>query len=636
MTNSKLTWKFVVAVILGLLLVTSARPLSLLAQEPDSDPNSGEETSGGGTESENFLPIIIKDSEAQESPPGPEPQGPDSGSTEAKTAQVSAPVQMTPNWLPEPPTLTPEQQAQSEYWQERTHLPGRALAGPQPQNAGPVPGTESSLSAADVSSLTNLTDEELDSPAAVKAGLEPLAPSDALIYRQKVFHSVLPGGQSNIMESSVAQGGKSVFFTGNWFAARNTKGGNTPFWSYVSPYAGMSDFCCDQVTIYDGARDMHAWLRMGVPGLVGGNFENRFFLGISTDGAASFCTYSFTPLGTNSSWTNQWWDYPHIQLGADYMYISWNMFDWNGTSGTTLDDFLVRSVMLRFPMDSLATCSGFNYNYFTATDWETFVPVQGAWHKMYWASNWPDSLPQNNRLRIYKWDEDSTSVSWVTKTVAAWTFTNRGDAQCGSASGNWTGRLDQRVLTGARYEINGTNVMYPGRKILGWWWNVAQGGNFPQPYIEGAAFFEDTFDAGLTQVSGNQGRPLLWNSTTCFAYPSVTPNKRGDLGMIFHYGFGSAWNPYIGFSIADDYVAAPAGWTYFFVKPSSARPLTVNGNDRWGDYNTVREFEPTERAWVAGSHFINNNGNCDNCARPLYFVFGRERDFQSWWRWFKK
>ena len=108
---------------------------------------------------------------------------------------------------------------------------------------------------------------------------------------------------------------------------------------------------------------------------------NRFRLGVSNDQGATFCNYDVTPTNTNPAWTNQWWDYPHIQLGADYLYMAWNMF--NAASNWT------RTVVLRWPLDSLTACAGFNYSYWSTTSWFTVVPVQGADHVMYWASNYP-------------------------------------------------------------------------------------------------------------------------------------------------------------------------------------------------------------------------------------------------------
>lgn len=520
---------------------------------------------------------------------------------EANTSSVDAPVAEELEWSEEMPVLTPERKTEMEYWADHTHLPGPVL---KEEFQAPAAGAES----------------ESESVQHRKRSLAPLAPGSPTLFRNVNFASTIPAGfKSNVMECSTSNNGKYAFYTGNWFAARSINGGST--WAYVDPFSGFSDFCCDQVTIYDESHNRLYWLRMGVPGAnpLTGNYENVFKLGVSSDGGASFCTYTFSPTNVNAAWTNQWFDYPHIQLGADNLYITWNMFNSSGS--------WVRTLIQRLPLDNMASCAGFSYSYYTNTSWFTFVPVQGARHTMYWASNWPTTAPQNSRIAIWRWDEDSGTISSFVRNVTAWTATFRGDALCGSASGNWAARYDQRVLTGARYSIMGTNVKIRGRKVLGWWWNVQEGGSFPFPYIESAAFFEDT----LSQVAGNQGRPLVWNSTTCFAYPSCTPNKRQDLGLIFHYSTGTARNPSIAYAIGDDFAVAPAPWTYFNVRTSNARPT----DNKWGDYNTVREFEPSEKFWIGGAHYLPTTGvgGCCSASAPVYFVFGRERDMNSWLRW---
>ena len=65
------------------------------------------------------------------------------------------------------------------------------------------------------------------------------------------------------------------------------------------------------------------------------------------------------------------WDYPHVQLGADYLYMTWNMFEKMRTGR-------VRTIILRLPLDQLATCSSLDYNYYWTGDWFTFVPVRGG------------------------------------------------------------------------------------------------------------------------------------------------------------------------------------------------------------------------------------------------------------------
>jgi hypothetical protein len=521
---------------------------------------------------------------------------------ESFSAEAAAPAMEQAVELDAPPVLSEEELARMEWAAENMNLPGPAIdmeAAAEP--AGPPPETESALG------------ETRD-----RSG-EPLAPGDAIQFKWKQFGGSIPSGfKSNIMESSLDGKSRRLFYSGNWFGARSTDKGSN--WTFVDPRPGFPSwgpFCCDQVVLHDGARDIFIWLRMGVPGTNPntGNYENLFKLSIDfrQPFEGSYWTYTFAPTSTNGDWTGQWWDYPHMQLGADYLYIAWNMFNQAGA--------WTRTVMLRFPLDALAAASGFGYNYYQNTSWFTFLPVSGANHTMYFASNWPSPY-SNTNLGIWRWDENSAGLTFWNRTITAYTPTGRGNAVCGSP--NWAARYDQRVLAGARYTINGSNLLIRGRKVLGWWWNVQEGGNFPYPYIEGAAFYEDN----ITQVAGNQGRPLVWNSTTCFAYPMVEANKRQDLGLVFNYGQSPDYHkPCVGWALADDYAAAPAGWTYFGAACSGAGSST----NTWGDYNTTRAYQDLQ-AWIAGAHYIPGSTNCSNCSTPLFWAFGRERDF---WGGFK-
>src|SRR5215470_3329530 len=69
---------------------------------------------------------------------------------------------------------------------------------------------------------------------------------------------------SNVGEPSVAVNGNVVFYSGNWYAAMSSDGGNT--FSYINPTAEFSgpsaesQFCCDQVVNYIAAIDTFVWL----------------------------------------------------------------------------------------------------------------------------------------------------------------------------------------------------------------------------------------------------------------------------------------------------------------------------------------------------------------------------------------
>jgi hypothetical protein len=524
----------------------------------------------------------------------------------ARRAHVGPPVHEEPVWLDRLPQLTSQERQRREQCSELFNLPG------------PGPGVEGLESVS--RSVVASPGPETESVFVRRNNNDPILPESARVLRNVSFSEKIPDGmKSNVMESSVAVAGAYAFFTGNWFAARSIHGGST--WTYIDDRTGFPESCCDQTTIYDSARDRLFWMRLGDPATNPdtGNYENVFKLGVSGNGGKSFWLYTIRPTDINPDWQNQFLDYPHMQLGADYLYIAVNLFDKSSK--------WVQTVMLRWSLDQLAAAApGFDSCYYSSSEWFTFVAAQGAQHTMYWASNWPSTNPKNNRLGIWRWDEESCAVLFYERTVPAWAFTTRGGAHCGASSGNWAARYDQRVLAGARYEVQPPVDGVGGKKILGWWGNVKEGGGFPFPYVEAAAFYEDT----LELVPGASGRPLVWSSSTCFAYPSVAANKRGDLGMVLNYGTGEDLNPSVAFAMADDFVSPPPGWLYYRARISNARPL----DNKWGDYNTVREFEPTEKVWVAASHFLpTTDGACCSAAAPVYFVFGRGRDADSWARW---
>ncbi|QLQ07359.1 MAG: hypothetical protein HZY76_15940 [Anaerolineae bacterium] len=245
-----------------------------------------------------------------------------------------------------------------------------------------------------------------------------------------------------MMGSSAAQNGKSAFSAETGLPPAQPTGVS---WQYLNSFDGFADFCCNQVMLYNSAYNMLLWYRQGMSNASG---VNRFLLSVSTDGGDTFCTYQTFPTNTNASWTNQWWDYPRLQVGADYLYITSNLF--NAANHWT------RTVMLRWPLDKLAACSGFGYNFTSTTTWFTWAPVQNADHTMYFASNNPTSSPYN-RLRIWTWREDSAAVnSNTTLTIPAWAYTNRGQAVCGSSTNNWAARgrsgIDRRSLPAAHDE----------------------------------------------------------------------------------------------------------------------------------------------------------------------------------------
>ena len=337
-----------------------------------------------------------------------------------------------------------------------------------------------------------------------------------------------------VAEPSVAVGDSVIWVTGNWFAARSGDDGAT--WTYVNPYVDFPTFASDQDTAYDGPRHAFLWYRQG--GLLPGRLENSFRLSVSTDGAASWCSFGLRPSDVDSSWTTLNFDYPHLALSDNYLYIS-SMLVVTGAGFAT-----PRMVLLRLPLDSLASCSAFRYVYWTSDEGWSWTPVEnGATTTMYLGDTVDAGGAEHpGTFRLYAQPESTTTLSYVDRSVPAWTFTERNGLCSVLGGGNPCARTDQRVTTGwVRQRAGGGEI--------GFLWNVREGGGFPQPYIDAVTFDEESLSV--------TGRPMLWDSKCAWQYGATAPSGP-DLAVAGFY-FCASQAPAHAIGLADRRTGSHAG-----------------------------------------------------------------------------
>jgi hypothetical protein len=496
-------------------------------------------------------------------------------------ATMAAPESVTLELLAEPPRLTPAQLAAREHILTGINLP----PGPVLEQALDVAGPEASTATE-------------PAETGLQGNVSPAVPSDLKVL---VSSPLVPTtGQSTINEPSVAQSGANVFYTGNWYAAHSTTGGSA--WSYINPVADMPDFCCDQDVVVDRGRDIFIWYRQGV--FDPATSQNRFALGVSSNGGASFCTYSIRPLDVNAVWTNRWFDYPHLALSNNFLYISINVF--GAPPPPPAPAPFLEKVILRLPLDALQACAGFGYTYFAGVVSGWGQPVQGATTTMYIG----DHGGLTDAFRVFLQPENSGSIFWVDRAIPPWTFEN-GDASCPGPDGlNWCARADSRIHAGwvRQREYNAIGE-------VGFMWNARGGPGlpFPLPYVEAVTFRQDTLEV--------TGRPLIWDGVFTWQYPFASPNARGDLGVTV--SGGSSTSP-VGtmFAIDDDYNGVPPGWEAYFLQ------IGDSGATAWGDYVRNRPYLPTQLGWVSGGH-TQKGGSTGVNTEPRYYVISRERDERS-------
>ncbi len=437
-------------------------------------------------------------------------------------------------------------------------------------------------------------------------GPSPAVPGTLKVYRGTIVTTYQAFSRSNIAEPSVAPAGKTNFITWNWGAGRSYDGGAS--WTGVDPYAGWTSpysFCCDQDTVYDRGRDMMLWYRQGNYAATPG--QNQVKLARSNDGGITWAVYTIQPNTLSTGFTNQWFDYPHLALSNDYLYITTNMFSAAGA--------FQRMVLMRISLDQLKAASTIGITYWTRTTGWSWAPVQGAREVMYLG----DTTNSAGTFSVFTQKEADTLLTQVDKAIPAWTFTN-GNATCTVLGGTSPClRADQRITAGVVTNNSGA----PGSLTSGaitFFWNVKQDAvSYAKPYVNAASFNEST--------KAYIGRPNIWNPTYAWQYAAAGTNERGDIGITL-YLFGSAIRPYVYAGIDDDYNGNPPGWEVTAIAASAGNP---SGNT-WGDYSRVRPNYPCGTGFTASVYTKDVN----NVSEIRFVQFGRERDAYCNYRWYNK
>lgn len=174
-----------------------------------------------------------------------------------------------------------------------------------------------------------------------------MPPGDFVLFRNLGLSDADTSEQtSNVGEPSVANNGREILVSGNWYATRSLDNGAT--WDYVSPFnyfpPASGGFCCDQVVLYDPSRDLTFWLLQYIEA----NNANTLRLAVkrgATLGNNVWHWWDFQPNQVNNAWVNLWFDYPDMGLSNDYLYITTNVF--------TIAGAFNRAVVFRLPLDQL-------------------------------------------------------------------------------------------------------------------------------------------------------------------------------------------------------------------------------------------------------------------------------------------
>jgi len=442
------------------------------------------------------------------------------------------------------------------------------------------------------------TTDDLSSPLTTPtypktADVSALAPTDFTFQSIHDLTSIEAPATGTLGSPSLASMGTTIFYTGNWFAARSTDGGKT--FTYTNPYTTFptinGGFSGNQIANYAPAQDMMLWSLQYAKDSSSGTLRIARAIGSASVAANSWMYWNFNPQNFGFP-TGNWMDFPNLTVGSTFLYVTSNVF-------RTSDDGFTGSVLFRIPLAQLAAGGNVTFDYFTVTTVGSLRCTEGATTTMYCGTQLG-----GNQVRIYRWADGNSTVAFDDIGVNAFTYLNKDGVATSPDATNWAGRADSRI-SGA-YVANG---------IIGLMWAAKQGGGFAYPYSIVARFNEGT-RAFIDQAS-------IWSSQTAFLYPTASVGAAGNLAGIiyfgggFYYPTGAAW-------INDDVESGFAPLHIYSAAESDAGP----SSPQWGDYFTARRNPIAGNTWVGGV-FYQLGGGANSNTRQRYLWFGRIRDFSG-------
>lgn len=445
------------------------------------------------------------------------------------------------------------------------------------------------------------------------------------MFRNKTIPKTgIAGGyanSSNTMEPSVGANGKAVFQTGNWYASRSLDNGGT--WSYANPFSifGSWGFCCDQVTLYDKKRDIEWWLLQG----------NGLRLAWSR-GTNLFTNWCVTSLDASNFGepSNYEIDFNHMALGTNAIYVTTNLYQPNN------GPFAAAGILRITIQDNFfPNCSGWSGWEWNDPNSFAVVPAQGFADTAYFGTDWTN-LGNGDHFRLFSVAESSTTLLNYDRSIDAFAFQTRGTGDCSSADGvvtNWCQYADSRESNGYLSHSFVEHITFPTRAaevedVLGFYFDSNPCCGIGQPFVRRVYFAESD--------KSYLGYSNLWCTTCAIQYLDMEPNVDGHLGGAFSWGGGtgtSEFYPGTGYLLDDD-ISPDQPWAYDFRISGSGNTCAYKGLLRWGDYNTVRAYDPAGDAFVAGGWKMTANcGTSGAVAQPHNLTFGRGRDQGSYGRW---
>jgi hypothetical protein len=400
-----------------------------------------------------------------------------------------------------------------------------------------------------------------------------------------------PGKQqvaATVGEPSTAMNGQVVVYTGNWYAAVSSDGGQTfqfinPATEFPAPDADTT-FCCDQVVQYIAKIDTFVWLLQYGPS-TGDNIQRLAFAKTADVVNGKWRLFDITTqsLGVPGAFL----DFPDLAVGANSLYVTTNIFASDGGAG---------SAVIRIPVSSIPSGSP-SAQRFVSMDLQSFRVAQDCGTTAFFAAHQDTST-----LSVFSWDEGQTTPAPTAVGVARWIGGNGYQSRTPDGR-RWLDRADPRI-TGAT--LAGSELWFA--------WSVDQGSNHrPNPFVQIARI--DT--SNMTLIDNIN----VFDPDSAIAYGALATNANDEVGISYAIGGGSR--------LPSHAVGILTGNRKDVVVASGDRgPLDPqSGKGEWGDYLTVRPVFPDRLLFAATGFTLKGAGDGSNQdATPRFVVFGRSGD----------
>lgn len=403
---------------------------------------------------------------------------------------------------------------------------------------------------------------------------------------------------STIAEPSLAGQGRAILETYNTYAAISSDNGQTR--SYIdpdntfplTPIEFSNGVCCDQRVAQDPTRDLVFWYMQYRQTVGGVNGVRLAMAQGSSDLATNTWTYwNFVP--ASFGLTGVWIDFPHLQVSANFLYFTSNLF-------RTSDNSFYGSVIVRVSLDELAASAPINFRYLVSGRGSVMIiPGYGAIGSRPGTNfmNFANVLTSNS-IEVTAWPENSNDLNH--RTITGLSTTQLTGFSCVAPTGDDPClRANSRMQSGW---LTDTEV--------GLAWHSAAVGARTKPFTRVLVLSRTNLTV-ITELD-------IWSNDVAWLYPAFAVNARGHVAGTINLLGGTVHNSLISV-IRDDYTPdiATNGWEGYTIWSGD------DSLDTWGDYNGAMAHERYSNTWLGMGH-----SKSFGFANPVSFWVGRERDVQ--------